>query len=332
MYEPFLDFHNVTFGYTRNKPLFENLTCSIARNVASGTVVALMGPSGVGKTTFCDLAIGTKRPLAGSVTFAAKNAHIATIPQKGVVFGEMTIEQNISCLRFSKTLGATFSESRVQTALDDLNLRAVSSNGVNAENLSGGEAQRVMLARIHTIDCDLLVLDEPCSFLDNRVKNSFLAALKSTVAKQKLLALMVTHVWQEARLIADEVYFFNQSEGRPVTLHMRTPRDAEECPPTADAMFSIYWPDCMLLETGEIPSAMDFVFPATPFDATHVGIIFGSERAKDRSDIGCLSTSKERILENPQCADAMKVVFFDKHGVAISNRVSDSKEQQELRR
>jgi ABC-type multidrug transport system ATPase subunit len=108
MPETAIRFSEVTFGFGKRKPLFENLSCSLANDSAAGKIIALMGPSGVGKTTLCDLALGIRQPQKGSVRFASGNANIAFIPQKGVIFDELSVRDNITCLKYSKSLGKSF--------------------------------------------------------------------------------------------------------------------------------------------------------------------------------------------------------------------------------
>lgn len=248
MSETSLNFSNITFGFSKRKPLFEDLSHSFANTSEAGKIIALMGPSGVGKSTFCDLALGIRQPQKGTITFAPKDAKVAVIPQKAVIFDELSVEENIACLRYSKTLGHAFSKDMVQSAIKSLGLADVIRNATRANALSGGEAQRVMLARIQTINCDVLILDEPCSFLDNRVKDSFLSAIRTTVNELCSLTLMVTHDWAEARMVADEVLFFHQEPEKPVTLHCLSIAEAQQRPPTIDALYGIHWPDCKVLD------------------------------------------------------------------------------------
>lgn len=272
MSETTVRFSNVTFGFGDRVPLFENLSCDLSNDGTSGRIVALMGPSGAGKTTFCDLASGTRRPQKGDVTFGSGRANVAVIPQKGIIFDELSVRENIACLKYSNSLGSTFREDTVQAAAASLGLSQVLRDGTPASALSGGEAQRVMLARIQTVACDLLILDEPCSFLDNRVKGAFLDALRKTVDEHHLLALMVTHVWDEARLVADEVIFFNRQPGQSVTTHRSSTVDAEKRPPTIDALFGIHWPDCSALKVAEIPAGTTLSESLLPPTAAFVGV------------------------------------------------------------
>jgi|GEM_PF-3270123 len=330
MPETALHFSEVTFGFGNFKPLFENLSCSLANDSAAGKIFALMGPSGVGKTTFCDLALGMRHPQAGSVKFSPTHANIAVIPQKGVIFDELSVRDNITCLKYSRSVGSTFREERVEHAVESLSLSGVLQNGTRATALSGGEAQRVMLARIQTIDCDVLILDEPCSFLDNRVKDSFLFALRATVDEKRLLALMVTHVWDEARLAADEVVFFHQAKRNPVTLHCTPINDASDQPPTIDALFGIHWPDCLVLDLAGGGESLGLVPDMIPNGASSVGL-FRSHQPQAKPDkwaehaweIASQTSRYKRISIKSQpsgnvAEKRFAAAFYDQDGIIIA--------------
>lgn len=323
MHEKALRFEEVTFGFGVTEPLFRNLSCNLLNDSRAGKLIALMGPSGVGKTTFCDLALGIRRPQNGSVIFEPSNANIAFIPQKGVIFDELSIRENIACLKYSATVGDTFRDDKVQKAIDSLGLEGVLRSGVRACELSGGEAQRVMLARIQTVNCDILILDEPCSFLDNRVKESFLSALRATVNEYSLLAIMVTHVWEEARFIADEVVSFHKAPGQGVNLYELSVSETEIHPPTIDALFAIHWPDCRLIDVAEMPSLAPMNTERIPAETRFVGLFFhrtdGSEPAEE--DVKLWNRYGDFLRSSsPRSASEFCVVsnFYDERGVRIS--------------
>lgn len=336
MPETALHFSGVTFGFGKRKPLFENLSCSFVNDSVAGKIVALMGPSGVGKSTFCDLALAVRPPQKGSVRFEPVDANIAFIPQKGVIFDELSVEENIACLKYSKTLGRTFEKHKVQRAIELLDLSTVLQNETRASALSGGEAQRVMLARIQTICCHVLVLDEPCSFLDNRVKDSYLAALRAAVDENRFLALMVTHVWDEARLLADEVVFFHQANGRPVSLHRSPVDQVVNYPPTIDALFAIHWPDCAVLDHSEIISLPGELKHYVPQQACFIGL-FRNKFDRSKSDpwvnklwsyFANLNTDTPSQLHYSRAGNAETLlgncVFYDEHGVILRAEVRDA--------
>lgn len=272
-----LRFNNVSFGYKPEFPLFDRLSFTLSNANETGKIVALMGPSGVGKTTFCDLALGTRKQHGGEIVLEPAGAKVAFIPQKGVMFEELDIRENIACLKHSRSLGTSFREDRIRHAVDSLGLAQVLQNNTKTSNLSGGEAQRVMLARIQTIGCNILILDEPCSFLDNKVKDAFLDALRVTVDEYRLLALMVTHLWDEAQLIADEVIFFHQAPGRAVTLRHCSIDEARRVPPTVDAFWGIHWPEGVVLSVEECLAEGLLLRSEIPSDARYVGLLNGHE-------------------------------------------------------
>ncbi len=328
MSEVTLKFSNVTYGFGELN-LFEGLTCTLGNTSDAGKVIALMGPSGVGKTTFCDLALGVRRPKNGSISFAPQDSNVAVIPQRAVLFDELSVKENIACLRHSKTLGPTFDKKRVEGAVVSLGLEDVIQRNTSTNSISGGEAQRVMLARTQTINCNVLVLDEPCSFLDNRVKDSFLKALRSTVDKSRLLALMVTHVWSEARQVADEVIFFSQVPGKPVTLHCQSIIESQQCPPTIDALYGIHWPDCLVLDITETAVLADFPCGMIPHGACFIGFFQGASSTYESThwlyDLW-MSVRESSVLSgraSPFVASSigdnlnMSSVFYDANGLLM---------------
>lgn len=322
-----LVFSAVTFGFAKGKPLFDSLSCSLANDADVGKIIALMGPSGVGKTSFCELALGIRRPDKGLVEFVPETANIAVIPQKGVIFEELSVRENITCLQYSNSLGATFHEDKVRKTVESLGLSGILQRGTRANALSGGEAQRVMLARTQTVDCDVLILDEPCSFLDNRVKDSFLKALRATVNKSRLLALMVTHVWDEALQAADEVLFFHQASGKAVTLHRNTIAEAQQAPPTIDALFAIYWPDCGLYDLMENPALPSLLKTEhVPHGARFLGLFkhcflkrmpYGSPGALRREEVRSAKQGLKGDLSEVTRDASSSWAFYDVNGLLL---------------
>jgi len=309
-----LQFVDVTFGFGDRTPLFAGLSCDLRNDGASAKIIALMGPSGVGKTTFCDLALGVRRPAKGHVRLGTGKGNVAVIPQKGVLFDELTVRENIECLKYSRTLGGSFREERVDSAAASLGLCQLLEDRTGAHALGGGEAQRVMLARIQTVSCDVLILDEPCSFLDNRVKGSFLDALRSTVDTQGLLALMVTHVWDEARLVADDVIFFNRQAGQSATLHRCSIAEAERRPPTVDALFAIHWPNCSVIDTSDTSLLANVPSAGIPGRAAFAGFF---QRRQASQNASRLQRADASGLERAGSFCA----FYDANGILVDSKI-----------
>ena len=322
MHSKSLSFDDVTFGFKNRNPLFKNLSCQFETGDRAGKIIGIMGPSGVGKSTFCDLAIGIQSPSHGSVKLEPSRANVAVIPQKAVIFDDLSIIENISCLRHSTTIGRTFNVNSVPVAMKSMGLETIAASNSLPSSLSGGECQRVMLARIQTIDCDVLILDEPCSFLDNRVKETFLNALRSAVLNRGLLAFMVSHLWDEVRYAADEVVFFNKGTAESVTLHSASVESAIELPPTVDSLFSVHWPDCVLFDK---PS-LDLLFDRASFGSAHYLGLYGNNAANLRQFSSSFIAAphdarpREMLRKAIQCAlstDSKKSILYDADGVKI---------------
>lgn len=339
MSKTILQFSDVTFGFQKRKPLFENLTCAFENNSKSGKIITLMGPSGVGKTTFCDLVLGIKKPQRGSIHLDPNNSNVAFIPQKAVLFEELGILENISCLKHSKTLRHSFKKEKVQQAINSLGLMDLVQKSTQTNKLSGGEAQRVMLARIQAVDCQVLILDEPCSFLDNRVKHSFLSALRETVDESGILAIMVTHIWDEAKMVADEVVFFNQTSDQPITLHRSSVINAHSCPPTIDSLFGIFWPTCLVIDLSANESNLYIPSEIIPNGSFLLGIYPDFQENKQCNDwIRTLLKQSidirsnkiagyQNIIDEKFLAQNLSAAFYDHDGVLIDLSTKDTKLQ-----
>lgn len=323
-----LNFTDVTFGFEKGQPLFEKLTLTLQKTPRKGKIIALMGPSGVGKTTFCDLALGILRPVNGKITFGPPKAKIAVIPQKAVLFEELSVQENISCLKYSESVGKSFKKEKVEQAVQSLKLANVLLDATKVSSLSGGEAQRVMLARIQTIDCDVLFLDEPCSFLDNRMKQAFLDALRTTVDESDLLAFMVTHVWDEAQVVADQVVFFHQTMKKSVSLYTCSIDEAQISPPTIDSFYSIYWPACFVLDLNKKTSKKDILENNIPSNTRYIGFYssvhsqticneWANEIWKEAENQPHVNHRHIYNIIDHDISNGISAIFYDHNGVLI---------------
>jgi len=206
--------------------------------VPAGSLVTLLGPSGCGKTTTLRLVAGLERPDAGDVyvggrllTSAARG--IFTSPEKrrmGMVFQtyaiwpHMTVFENIAFpLRAQRRPAAEIRE-RVLAALETIGLDGFAERP--APLLSGGQQQRVALGRALVADPDVLLLDEPFSNLDARLREEMRFELKELQARVGVTTLFVTHDQAEAMILSDRVLVMNA--GR--IAQAGTPREIYEEP------------------------------------------------------------------------------------------------------
>jgi putative spermidine/putrescine transport system ATP-binding protein len=179
--------------------------------VHEGEFVCLLGPSGCGKTTTLNIIAGFEAPTTGNVLLAGKDVTHIRPNQRGLgivfqtyaLFPHMTVAQNISFgLEMRKVQNAE-RERRVKKALDIVQLTEYRERF--PRELSGGQRQRVALARALVIEPPVLLLDEPLSNLDAKLREVMQIELRRIQQQVGITTVMVTHDQAEALSISDRV-------------------------------------------------------------------------------------------------------------------------------
>ncbi len=185
-------------------------------HMKAGELVALLGPSGCGKTTALRILAGLDQATSGTVEVGGKDlTHVpANKRDMGMVFQayslfpHMTVLENVA---FGLKLRGRDGASRTKRAKDMLELVSL---GVHADRyahqLSGGQQQRVALARALAIEPSVLLLDEPLSALDAKVRSQLRDEIRRVQLEVGTTTLFVTHDQEEALAIADRVGVMNQ--------------------------------------------------------------------------------------------------------------------------
>jgi spermidine/putrescine transport system ATP-binding protein len=180
-----------------------------------GEFLSLLGPSGCGKTTTLRMIAGFEKPSAGEVFLEGKRLghtppykrHVNTVFQHYVLFPHMTVYQNIAFGLRMKRLPKHDIQSRVS---DMLKLVELSGYEVRyPHQLSGGEQQRVGLARALVNEPVVLLLDEPLGALDLKVRKRMQHALKRIHREVGITFLYVTHDQEEALILSDRIAVMN---------------------------------------------------------------------------------------------------------------------------
>jgi len=180
-------------------------------SVEKGSFVSLLGPSGCGKTTTLQMIAGFENLTEGHITLNGRN--LETIPARkrglGIVFHtyalfmHMTVAENVAFgLEMRKVLKDE-RRSRVARALDLVHLSHLADRYPRA--MSGGQRQRVALARALVIEPELLLLDEPLSNLDAKLREEMQLELRRIQREAGVTTLMVTHDQSEALALSDKV-------------------------------------------------------------------------------------------------------------------------------
>lgn len=198
----------------------------------SGQVLTLLGPSGCGKTTTLRCVAGLVQPEAGVISIAGKDItslpthqrNLGMVFQNYAIFPHMDVFDNVAYGVRSRRLGKEQIRSRVEAALTLVELKGYEHR--YRHQLSGGQQQRVALARSIAYQPDVLLLDEPFSNLDAKLRKSMRVEVRKLQQRLGLTTVFVTHDQQEALALSDVVAVMNQGHVEQVG----TPAEVYEHP------------------------------------------------------------------------------------------------------
>ncbi|MGR3435656.1 MAG: ABC transporter ATP-binding protein [Shimia sp.] len=201
-------------------------------DIAAGEFFSLLGPSGCGKTTLLRTIAGFERPDAGRLTIGGED--MARVPpnrrptnmvfQSYAIFPHLNVAENVAFgLRRRTDLNAEAKRTLVADALDMVGLDGFGGRAAHA--LSGGQRQRVALARALILRPKVLLLDEPLSALDKKMREQMQGELRRLQRQVGITFILVTHDQEEALIMSDRIAVM--FEGRiaqmadPQTLYRR---------------------------------------------------------------------------------------------------------------
>ncbi|UCH24356.1 MAG: ABC transporter ATP-binding protein [Trueperaceae bacterium] len=207
----FLELKRAAMGYQRGELIVEDLELSIQE----GELVSLLGPSGCGKTTtlraiagFITLQNGTLAIAGSDYTRIPPNRrNIGMVFQSYALFPHLSVFENVAFgLRLRRVAKEDLAQ-RVRSALDMVGLSGFDSR--LPAQLSGGQQQRVATARAIVIEPQLLLLDEPLSNLDAKLRVEMRSELKRVQRRLGVTMIYVTHDQEEALALSDRVVVMN---------------------------------------------------------------------------------------------------------------------------
>ncbi len=191
----------------RNVKVLDDLDISIRR----GEIVSLLGPSGCGKTTLLRAIAGLididkGRIRVGGVDITDLPTHrreVGVVFQNYALFPHLDVRGNIGVGLRAKGLGKAAIAARVEEMLKLTRLEALANRSVGA--LSGGQQQRVAVARALAVSPRLLLLDEPFSALDRKLRETMQVELRGLLSTHGITAIFVTHDQEEAMVVSDRI-------------------------------------------------------------------------------------------------------------------------------
>ncbi|AMA45213.1 ABC transporter ATP-binding protein [Pseudomonas alabamensis] len=199
-----------------DNPVFQDITCEVQR----GEFVTLLGPSGCGKSTLLRCIAGLTPVDGGRILLEGQDLVPLSPQQRGIgmvfqsyaLFPNMTVEQNVA---FGLRMQKTASPERLTRVREMLALVELTDFAKRyPHQLSGGQCQRVALARSLVTRPRLLLLDEPLSALDARIRRHLREQIRAIQRELGLTTLFVTHDQEEALTLSDRIVLMN--EGRIV--------------------------------------------------------------------------------------------------------------------
>ncbi len=207
----------------------------VSMQLHQGEVVSLLGPSGSGKTTLLRAVAGLELPHRGTIGIEgrpvfdaasrlevpAEKRNLGLVFQSYALWPHKTVFANVAYGLKLRKVGAADINRRVETALNNLGLGALGER--LPHQLSGGQQQRVAIARALVYNPPVILMDEPLSNLDAKLREEARAWLRELILKLQLSALVVTHDQNEAMAMSDRILLLNdgviEQQGTPEEMY-----------------------------------------------------------------------------------------------------------------
>lgn len=201
----------------------------VSFDIEQGKFYTLLGPSGCGKTTILRLIAGFTEPTAGNIYFdnkiindvPANKRKVNTVFQDYALFPHMSVFDNVAFGLKIKKMNKTEIQKKVQEALALVQLSGFENRGI--DEMSGGQKQRVAIARALVNEPDVLLLDEPLSALDLKLRTAMQSDLRELQKRLGITFIFVTHDQEEALAMSDVIFVMNagkiEQSGSPADIY-----------------------------------------------------------------------------------------------------------------
>jgi len=201
----------------------------VSMTARDGEFITILGPSGCGKSTTLRLIAGLLTPDSGHVIFDGKDVtdlppdkrNVGFVFQRVALFPHMNVSKNIAFGLRARRFSASETKRRIREVLQLIRMEGF--EGRMPSQLSGGQAQRVEIARVLAPEPDVLLFDEPLSNIDAKLRDELKYEIRRIQKETGKTMIYVTHDQAEAFAISDRIYVMNngriEQEGLPIDLY-----------------------------------------------------------------------------------------------------------------
>ena len=219
----YIEFRDICKSYDGENQVLKN----IHLDVEKGELVTLLGPSGCGKSTLLRSLAGLEQINSGRIILDGKDITDVPVQKRGIgmVFQQYSLFQNVEeniafGLKIAKVDKNQIAQ-KVQRAIEMVDL--VGKEKSYPSQLSGGQQQRVAIARAIVMEPKVLLLDEPLSAIDAKLRRELQEKIKRVQKELKITTIFVTHDQDEAMIMSDKIHLMNggiiEQSGNPVELY-----------------------------------------------------------------------------------------------------------------